>query len=126
MINQLKRGNDFSDINFGKVYNDTMKKVNQIRESGNIPQLKGNAYIPANVVKKIYDKRIINEGYTPEQMAEMGKRLFHQGPNMVSESRYPHIQQIVYPRTYTSDYGYISQNPANGQTVIKSMYKNKI
>ena len=125
LINQLKRGNDFSDINFGKVNPDTMRNINQLRENGNLPLLKGNAYLPANVVKKFYDKRL-NEGYTPEQMAEMGKRLFHQGPNMVSESRYPHIQQVVYPRTNTADYGYISQNPINGQTVIKSMYKNKI
>ena len=125
LINQLKQGNDFRDINFGKIYPDTMRNVNQLRKNGNLPLLKGNSYIPANVVKKFYDKRL-NEGYTPEQMAEMGKRLFHQGPNMVSKSRYPHIQQVVYPRTNTADYGYISQNPINGQTVIKSMYKNKI
>ena len=42
---------------------------------------------------------------------------------MVTESKHPHIQQVVKPRTYTADYGYISQNPVNGQTVIKSMYR---
>ena len=122
LINQLKRGEDFKDINFGKVYPDTLKRINRLREFDNQPRLNQNAYIPANVVRKFYNKRL-KEGYTPEDMARMGKRLFHEGGNTVSESKYPHIQQIGRPRTYTEDVGYISQNPANGQTVIKSMYK---
>ncbi|MBQ8870337.1 MAG: hypothetical protein IJ019_03060 [Alphaproteobacteria bacterium] len=120
--NQLRQGNNFQDINFGKVHPSTMRNVNCLRENGNLPLLNKNAYIPANVVKKLYHKRL-NEGYTPEQLVEMAKRLFHEGPNMVSESKYPHIQQVVYPRKPSSDHGYISQNPVNGQTVIKSMYK---
>ncbi|MBQ8870338.1 MAG: hypothetical protein IJ019_03065 [Alphaproteobacteria bacterium] len=43
-----------------------------------MPLLSGNAYIPANVVKKFYDK-MLEQNYTPEQLATMGKRLFHEG-----------------------------------------------
>ena len=122
LINQLKHGEDFKDINFGKVNPDILKRVNRLRELGNQPQLKPNAYIPANVVRKFYDKRI-KERYTPESMARMGKRLFHEDGNMVGNSRYEHIQEIKKPIGKKSEYGYISQNPKTGQTVIKSIYK---
>lgn len=85
-------------------------------------ELSGNAYIPANVVRKFYDKRL-SEGYTPEKMAEMGKRLFHEGGNKVGKSNFPHIQEVLRQREGISEVGYISKNPRNGQTVIKSMYK---
>ena len=52
----------------------------------------------------------------------MGKRLFQEDGNVVSEGRFSHIQQIGRPRR-TDEVGYISQNPSNSQTVVKSMYK---
>ena len=58
-----------------------------------------------------------------ESMARMGKRLFHEDGNMVGNSRYEHIQEIKKPIGKKSEYGYISQNPKTGQTVIKSIYK---
>ena len=122
LINQLKRGKDFEDINFGRVNPETLQRVNQLRELENLPKLTKNAYIPANVVKKFYDKRL-KEGYTPEGMARMGKRLFHEGGNEVGNSRFEHIQEIINSRTYTDDIGYISQNPSNGETVIKTMFR---
>ena len=128
LINQLKRGKDFEDINFGWVNLETLQRVNQLRELENLPKLTGNAYIPANVVKKFYNKRL-KEGYTPEGLSAMGKRLFHEGGNTASESHYPHIQQVIRPRDTTDELGYLSQNPKTGQTVIKSMHridKNRI
>lgn len=122
LVNQLRRGKDFKDINFGKVDDDTLNQVNDLRRNTGYDELSGNAYIPANVVRKFYNKRL-SEGYTPEKMSEMGKRLFHEGSNKVGESNYPHIQKILRPREGISEVGYISKNPSNGQTVIKSMYK---
>lgn len=124
LIKQLNRGTDFKDINFGKMDADTLNRVNDLRESANLPRLTGNLYIPANVVRKFYNKRL-NEGYTPEGVANLGKRLFHEPGNEVGPSRYSHIQQVMRPREAVDEYGYISQNPANGQTVIKTMLKTK-
>lgn len=53
----------------------------------------------------------------------MAKDLFQRGGREVTESRYPHIQQIIKPKENVSDVGYIAQNPSNGQTVIKSVYR---
>lgn len=122
LTNQLKRGGEFSDVNFGKINPETLEKVNDLRRQGNLSELSPRAYIPANVVKKFYDKRL-NEKYTPENVADMAARLFHKKGNTVTESQYPHIQQVVRPREKTSEVGYISQNPANRKTVIKSVYK---
>lgn len=122
LIEQLNRGLNFKDINFGRMNNQTLNEINFLREESNLPKLRGNAYIPANVVKKFYDKRL-KEKYTAEQIADMGRRLFQEPGGIVSESLYPHVQQVCIPKKQMSDVGYVSQNPANGQTVIKSIYK---
>lgn len=124
LVNQLRSGKNFKDINFGKINDDTMNQINDLRRNGGFDELSGNSYIPANVVRKFYNKRL-SEGYTPESMARMGKRLFHEGKRQVTESQYPHIQQITNPRKTVNETGFVSQNPANGQTVIKTMFKVK-
>jgi len=124
LTNQLKRGGEFSDVNFGKINPETLDKVNDLRRQGNLGELNPRAYIPANVVKKFYDKRL-NEKYTPEEIADMAARLFHKKGNTVTESQYPHIQQVVRPRDNVTEHGFVSQNPANGKTVIKSVYRKQ-
>lgn len=123
-IKQLKKGGDFVDINMGKIDNTILDKVNKVREYGNLPKLTQPGYIPANVVRKFYNKRIKQDNFTPEGLSRLYKRVFNNRNNVVSQSKYPHIQEVRNPRGDISDVGYISSDPANGRTVIKSIYKN--
>ena len=124
LVNQLKKGTDFEDINFGKIDPAKIKELNQLRKGLRQPELDDKVYIPANVVKKLHDKRL-NEGYTPESLAKMGKRLFQKEGGSVRPSQHEHIQEVRIPRNTVADYGYISQNPATGQTVIKSIFRRQ-
>ena len=109
---------------FGKINKDTLSQINKLRERGGYEPLSSQTYIPANVVRKWHEKRI-SEGYTPQEVSEMARDLFQRGGREVTESRYPHIQQIIKPKENVSDVGYVAQNPSNGQTVIKSVYKKQ-
>lgn len=122
LISQLKKGDGFKDVYFGKLPQNKLDGLNELRKGLNQPKLGDKAYIPANVVRKFYNKRL-NEGYSPENVAEMGKRLFQEEGGKLGKSQYRHIQQIVKPRNKVDELGYISQNPTTGQTVIKSMYR---
>lgn len=122
LTNQLKQGGEFTDIYFGKMHPQTLKEVNEIRQIANLPSLEEEIYIPANVIRKLYEKRL-NEKYTPQQVSDMAGKLFHKGGHLVTEGRYPHIQQIIHPTHTKPEVGYVAQNPLNGQTVVKSVYK---
>ena len=122
LVRQLERGDNFKDINFGKMDKDTLNGINELRRQGGYDALRSQTYIPANVVRKWHEKRI-TEGYSPQEVTNIARDLFQKGKGQVTESRYPHIQQIVQPKRNISDVGYVAQNPNNGQTVIKSVYK---
>ena len=122
LINQLERGYNFKDINFGKMNKDTLENINKLREEGGYNLLNQQTYIPANVVRKLYEKRL-SEGYTPQEVTNIARDLFQKGRGNVTESRYGHIQQLIQPKENVSDVGYVAQNPNNGQTVTKSVYK---
>ena len=122
LIKQLERGDNFKDINFGKMDKDTLENINKLREEGGYNLLNQQTYIPANVVRKLYEKRL-SEGYTPQEVTNIARDLFQKGRADVTESRYGHIQQLIQPKENVSDVGYVAQNPNNGQTVIKSVYK---
>ena len=122
LIKQLKRGHDFRDVNFGKVNRDTLSEVNKLRSEEGFDELSGNAFIPANVIRKFVEKRL-QENYTPEQIAEMGKNLFHKRGVNVRESKYPHIQEVSRQIKSKKEVGYISRDPITEKTVIKSIYK---
>ena len=65
----------------------------------------------------------MSEGYSPQEVSQIASDLFQKGGQNVAESRYPHIQQVIKPKENVSDVGFVVQNPNNGQTVIKSVYK---
>ncbi|HCU58617.1 MAG TPA: hypothetical protein DIC64_01410, partial [Alphaproteobacteria bacterium] len=122
LVNQLEKGENFKDINFGKMNKDTLRDINNLREENGYSSLSGQTYIPANVVRKLHEKRL-SEGYSPQEVSQIASDLFQKGGRNVAESRYPHIQQVIKPKENVSDVGFVAQNPNNGQTVIKSVYK---
>lgn len=112
----------FSNIEFGRMRPEKLAQLNEIRAANGEPPLTPEMKIPLNVVKKLYDKRVFSEKMKPEEVADMVFDTFYNPGNLVDASKYPHIQAVISPKEKVSNLGFISQNPVNGETVVKSAY----
>lgn len=115
----------FSNIEFGRMNPAKLEQLNVIRATNGEPPLTPEMKIPLNVVKKLYDKRVISEKMKPEEVADMVFDTFYNPNNLVDASKYPHVQAVVSPKDKISNIGFIGQNPVNGETVVKSAYREK-
>lgn len=115
----------FSNIEFGRMNPAKLEQLNVIRAANGEPPLTPEMKIPLNVVKKLYDKRVISEKMKPEEVADMVFDTFYNPNNLVDASKYPHVQAVVSPKDKISNIGFIGQNPVNGETVVKSAYREK-
>lgn len=61
----------FSNIEFGRMNPAKLEQLNVIRATNGEPPLTPEMKIPLNVVKKLYDKRVISEKMKPEEVADM-------------------------------------------------------
>ncbi len=123
---QVLESGEFETVTFGRLSPDKMEALNAVRAEEGVSLLKGDQLvIPANVAKKFYEKRILQDGHTPDDVAQMLLDVFHLDADAVSSTRYPHIQALVKLRDELSTLGFIARNPKNGETVIKSVYQEK-
>lgn len=113
----------FGDVNFGRLDSRKLGQINAIRATEGLEALTPDMKIPENVVRKFYDKRVVLGKMTPENMADTAFDVFYNPESIVDASKYPHIQALVKPDEVTSSIGFIAQNPANGETVVKSVYR---
>ena len=128
LINQLQRGNNFEDIRYSNITDSQMRQLNNIRKNINQPQMQNNRIIiPANVVKKWYEKRIINDGMSPEELANSIDNSIYSPNSVVFNTKYGQNQAIVNSSGNKLDIGFVSVNPSKPtQNVIKSDYQIKI
>lgn len=112
----------FSNIEFGRMNPTKLAQLNEIRGANGELPLTSEMKIPLNVVKKLYDKRIVNDKMKPEEVADMVFDTFYNPENIIDASKYPHIQAVISPKEKISNLGFISQDPVNKETVIKSAY----
>ena len=123
LLEALESGEDFKDVNFGRLSPETKAAINAIRKEEGVTLLDGDdLIIPGNVVRKFHEKRVLKDGMSAEQVADMLLRVFHEEADFVSATRYPHIQALVVLRKDLSDMGFIGRNEKTGETVIKSVY----
>lgn len=58
LVNQLKRGHDFTDINFGKIEKSKLDALNDIRRYKNVAQIKDRTVtITSDRVEYLYIER---------------------------------------------------------------------
>ncbi len=115
----------FRDINFGRLDSRKLEQINAIRATEGLEALTPDMKIPENVVRKFYNKRVVHDKMTPENVADTAFDVFYNPDSIVDASKYPHIQALIKPDKTTSNVGFIAQNPANGETVVKSAYREK-
>ena len=126
LFRSVLESGEFETVTFGRLSPDKMEALNAVRAEEGVSLLKGDQLvIPANVAKKFYEKRILQDGHTPDDVAQMLLDVFHLDADAVSSTRYPHIQALVKLRDELSTLGFIARNPKNGETVIKSVYQEK-
>jgi hypothetical protein len=112
---------DFKNLNFGTLSKEKFDRINEIRAGLGADVLDGrDLVIPANVVRKLYDKRILTDGMAADDVADLVYSVFHSKKSKVLSSKYSHIQTLVNMRSELSRIGFISKNPSTGETVIKS------
>ena len=128
LINQLSNGNNFKDIRYRNISDDYRNILNNKRQDVNQPLMQNNRmYIPANVVRKLYNKRIINDGMTPEDVANSIDNAIYRPNSAVFQTKYNQNQALVNSAGNKLDMGFVSVNPSKpNQNVIKSDYQIKI
>ncbi len=96
--NQLQRGNNFEDIYMGRIDRDKLNEINNIRqELGESVINSERVIIPKDRVEHIYNRRIIQNGYSPKNAAStISDALFNKKSN-VSPSRYSTLQKMESP-----------------------------
>lgn len=81
LVNQLKRGHDFTDINFGKIEKSKLDASNDIRRYKNVAEIKERTVtIPSDRVEHLYMERILGDKYTPQDVSHYNnieERLFY-------------------------------------------------
>ncbi len=128
LINQLTNGNNFRDIRYRNISNEFKDTLNDNWQNLNQPTMKNNRmYIPANVVKKLYEKRIISDGMTPEELADSIDRAIYSPNSVIFRTKYNQNQAVINSSGNKLDIGFVSVNPSKpNQNVIKSDYQIKL
>lgn len=128
LINQLTDGTNFKDVRYRNISDDYRSILNNKRQDVNQPLMQNNRmYIPANVVRKLYDKRIINDGMTPEDVANSIDNSIYSPNSAIFQTKYSQNQALVNSSGNKLDIGFVSVNPSKpNQNVIKSDYQIKI
>lgn len=124
---EVSKTEGFTDVSFGKLSDGYKDKLNFIRREDGLPLIENDELIiPANVVKKLREKRILHDEMTADQVADMLSDVFHKQGNVVARTKYKHIQSIINVKKddKKGELGFISIDPANGNTVVKSVYKD--
>lgn len=114
------------DIDFGTLDPSYKAALNEIRTAeGERPFTSDNLVLPAAVVRKLAEQRVLGDKMTANEVAEMLLQVFHLDPDAAASTRYPHIQAMVRLRDKLAEIGFLGIDSQN-RTVIKSVYREKI
>lgn len=123
-LSEALRNQTFDDVDFGTLSRKQFERLNGIRSRlGQEIFRDGNLVVPANVVRKLYEQRVVRDGMTPDQVADVVYSVFHSSKSRPASAKYPHIQALINAREILSNIGFIAANPATGDTVVKSAHR---
>ena len=97
LVNQLKKGTDFEDINFGKIDPAKLKELNQLRKGLRQPSIKSERItIPSDRVEHIYQRRVLDNRYSPEDAADtIYRALFGKDSRIRPDKEYDTLQHFI-------------------------------
>ena len=125
LINQLKRGEDFKDINFGKISNKRLNEINEIRRNVGVPEIKNRRVtIPADRVEHIYERRIDDNKYLPEEASDtIYKALFGKNSKIYPDKNYDTLQHFVNSDTKPSNTAIVGKIRNGDNIFVKTGFK---
>ena len=96
-VNQLKRGHDFRDVNFGKLKNDMLDNLNAIRRDKNISPINDRMVtIPSDRVEHLYQERVLGDRYSPQEVTNtLSDALFGNKSIVYPDRKYDTLQNII-------------------------------
>ena len=126
LLNQFKKGYDFKDVNLGKVSPIKLEKLNKIRNELEQSQIgSGKVIIPADRVEHIYERRILGDGYSPEEAVEtIYKALFGKNSKIHPDKKYNTLQHFVDLSSKPSNKAIVGKIRGGDNIFVKTGFKN--
>ena len=95
---QLRRGEDFQDIFMGRIDKNKLDEINSIRQNVGEQSIGSRKVtIPKDRVEHIYNRRVVEYGYTPEDTAHtISDALFNKN-SKISSTRFKTLQKLESP-----------------------------
>ena len=125
LISQLTKGTGFTDVRLGDLSPQRVREINNLRKGLGQPLLENNQVtVPENVVKKLYNKRIVNDEREPKEFVSALNEALYSPEAQVSLTKFPQNQASLKPGDDLTNITFSSVNPKNtSQNVVKSAYK---
>jgi hypothetical protein len=123
-LSEALANQEFVDLDFGVLGGKQLSRLNEIREGLGQEILQDDRLvIPAAVVRKLYENRILRDGMSPDDVADVVYSVFRSAKAQPAFSaKHPHIQALINAREELSNIGFIAPNPQTGQAVIKTAF----
>lgn len=113
-------------IYFGQLSDKKFKALNQkLTQSGFRPLQTNALYLHPSVVDKLIQKRIIQDGMTPDQVSDVAFSAIHNSKSKVFSTKAPHVKVLFKPiNAKTANSAYVGD--FGGQGSIKSVYPKEL
>ena len=124
LAKQLAKGSDFEDVNLGNIDDELATRLNQVRNAENVsPVESARVVIPRNSVEHIYQRRIADNKYTPDDMAGVVENALF-GKNIhVVKGNLPQYQ-IIYDSSNPANKVVVGKHRDTGDVFIKTAMKD--
>ena len=124
LAEQLAKGSDFKDVSLGNIDDDLATRLNQIRNAENVsPVESARVTIPRDSVEHVYQRRIADNKYTSDDMADVvNNALF--GKNIhVGKGNLPQYQ-IIYDSSNPANKVVVGKHRDTGDVFVKTAMKD--
>ena len=124
LAKQLAKDSDFEDVNLGYIDDELATRLNQVRNAENVsPVESARVVIPRNSIEHIYQRRIADNKYTPDDMAGVVENALF-GKNIhVVKGNLPQYQ-IIYDSSNPANKVVVGKHRDTGDVFIKTAMKD--
>ena len=122
LIKQLASETNFQDVKLGNISDDLANKINNVRNAEGISVVDNTkSIIPAARVEHIRQRRVTNDGYTPQDAAKtVDMALFSKDPRVI-KGNVPE-NQVIFDASNPANKVVINKHPeTKGISVVTTM-----
>lgn len=124
LTNQLSNGDNFSDIDLGKISKNKLDEINNLRNIENADAIENNLVtIPADRVEHLYQQRILDNKYHPKEVGNVLDSAIFGRDSKVVGGKYPTLQGFVDDSTKPMNVAIVGKHRDRGSLFVKTGYK---